>query len=580
MACAARARARPFAESPRRQPNHSLRNSPDTFQSLRGNTALLDSASAIPSRPVWTVEHRPPTTRLGSVRMRRVRRMAVADGPIVSVAEGKLQGTYDGPAVVFRGVPYAAPPIGPLRFKPPVAAPAWDGVRPCVEFGSASPQRGAGVPGKYGVPESTSEDCLYLNIWTSAADDGLRPVMLFLHGGANMIGSSGTHVYNGTRTAMRGAVVVTANYRLGPFGFLHLDGLLPGYVGSGNAGILDGIKALEWVKQNIAAFGGDPDRITLMGSSAGGFNLATAITMPAAAGLARRAVPMSAIGGVHRTIEAATLSTLQTLDALGIDRADPARVLDVPTQRLLEAATFPMLQPIAVVDGVTLPTTVYEAIAAGVTDDIEILVGGTTEERRGEMFADMAAEHPQMRPGDYSDLTTKLSWTGLSDAQLREIYAASVTAEGREPTAENIWAAVVSDRTIYGGVAVAIARANAAKPTFVYRSAFHSPQHDGLFGAYHGVPTPFIFDNPELPTWTATLGDPPPLELSRLYNKALIAFAETGSPTIDELPEWLPYDLEHRWTMQWDLETTLVSDPEPARRALYDNAPPSSWRNR
>jgi para-nitrobenzyl esterase len=504
--------------------------------------------------------------------------MTEADGPVVSTSEGKVQGTYDGEAIVFRGIPYAAPPVGPLRFKPPVRPAAWDGVRPCVEFGAACPQIASGLQHKYGVPEPLDEDCLFLNVWTSAVDDERRPVMVFVHGGANILGSGGTPVYNGARTAMRGAVVVTINYRLGALGFLHLAELLPGYEGSGNAGILDTVRALEWVKENIASFGGDPDRITVLGSSAGGLNLTAAITMPAARGLVRRAIPMSSVAGVHRTAEQAAAGAIAALEAVGLDARNAASVLDIPAAELVARMPFPHLPALAVVDGAYLPDAPYVLISQGATDAIDILVGSTTEERRNEVLVDMTSEAAQFKDLDYSDLATLLPWTGLSDAQIRAVYEPSVAASGREPNPVNVWAAALSDRMIVGGIAVADARLGRDAPTYMYRMAWRSPAAGGEHGAYHGVPTPFVFDNPDLPTWRMTLGEEPPRELSRLYNKALIAFAATGSPAIPEVGDWPRYELPDRWTMEWDLEPRMVRDPDAARRELYAGAPQTAWQ--
>jgi para-nitrobenzyl esterase len=509
----------------------------------------------------------------------------VADGPVVSTTEGKLQGTYDGTAIVFRGVPFAAPPVGPLRFKPPQRPDRWEGVRPAVEFGGACPQPRAGVEGKYGVMQALDEDCLYLNLWTPATDDARRPVMVFLHGGANMIGAGSSKVYNGTRTAMRGAVVVTVNYRLGAFGFLHLADLMPGYEGSGNAALLDAVRAVEWVKENIEAFGGDPDRITLMGSSAGGCNTTSVIAMPASAGLIRRAVPMSSVSGAFRTRESGHEDTLAVYSTLGLDPRQPESILTVPSMRFVDLVGRQVMQPIATVDGDTLPMPAYLAIQGGAASELDVIVGGTTEERRvelidiGESLEGLNMDRPnaQFKVGDYSDLSTFVPWTGMSDAQVRPVFEAAVIAGGRAGSEIDIWASALSQRMIQGGIKLADSRVNAQGATFVYSMAWRSPAQDEKFGAYHGVPTPFIFDNADLPSWTGTLGDPPPLELSRLYNESLIAFAATGSPSVEGLPEWRAYEPEHRWTMRWDRTPEVVSDPDSEVRKLWESAPESYW---
>jgi para-nitrobenzyl esterase len=510
------------------------------------------------------------------------------DGPIVSTSEGAIQGTRDGAAHVFRGIPYAAPPVGPLRFKPPVRAAAWDGVRPCIEFGAACPQPGAGRPGKYGVLQPTDEDCLFLNVWTPAPDDARRPVMVFLHGGANMGGSGGVEVYNGARTAARGAVVVTVNYRLGALGFLHLAELFDGYQGSGNAGVLDCARAIEWVHENIAAFGGDPDRITVLGSSAGAWNLAAAMCMPATLGLIRRAAPMSSVSGVHRSAQGATRGTLALLSVLGLGRADLAALVALPAARFIEAVGYSSLPALPVVDGTHLLSAPYDAMRAGLTDGIDVLCGSATEESRSEAYVDLDAHHPVFRETAY-DLRPLVPWTTKSDAEIEAIYAQAAIERGREPSPPNMYSTALSDRMIMGGIALAEARAASAggaassagdpgaPATYMYRMSWRSPAADGAFGAYHGVPTPFIFDNPDLPTWTATLGDPPPRELSRLYNSSLMAFADTGDPNVEGLPHWPRYHAGARATLDWNTTPTVLEDPDAARRRLYAEAPATDW---
>ena len=205
---------------------------------------------------------------------------------------------------MFRGIPFAAPPVGPLRFKPPQPAEPWSGVRDGSRFGAMAPQGVGSLESMLGAGNfEQSEDCLFLNVATPAADDGRRPVMVWIHGGGFETGAGSIPWYHGTRLARRDdVVVVSINYRLGALGFTHLAALGEGYASAGNAGILDQIAALEWVQDNIAAFGGDPGNVTIFGESAGGMSVGTLLGTPAAAGLFHRAIAQSRRlpGGVDR----------------------------------------------------------------------------------------------------------------------------------------------------------------------------------------------------------------------------------------------------------------------------------------
>src|SRR5438477_9149816 len=209
---------------------------------------------------------------------------------IVETTAGKVQGTVADGVHVFKGIPFGAPPVGELRFRPPQPAPCWEGVRQCQDYGRVALQSPSPLERLFSAraPEM-DEDCLSLNVWTPACDGGKRPVMVWIHGGAFVTGSSATPWYDGSTFARDGVVVVTINYRLGVFGFLHVDG-------QGNNGILDQVLALEWVRDNIAAFGGDPDNVTAFGESAGAMSVGTLLGMPVAKNLFAKAIPQSGAG--------------------------------------------------------------------------------------------------------------------------------------------------------------------------------------------------------------------------------------------------------------------------------------------
>src|SRR5271157_3324720 len=257
---------------------------------------------------------------------------------IVETQYGKVQGTISGPIFVWKGIPFAQPPIGGLRFHAPQAPSPWTGVRDATNFGLTSVQSGRMMQRFFSAtPEPSGEDCLCLNIWSPGVDDKRRPVLFWIHGGAFTLGSGSTPWYDGTAFATNGdVVVVTINYRLGALGFLHLadiDGEEKGF--SNNCGLLDQIAALEWVRYNIAAFGGDPGNITVFGESAGAMSIGTLLAMPAAKGLFQRAILQSGASHTVQDRERATGIARKLMDILGIHKVTD--LVDISLEQLLDA---------------------------------------------------------------------------------------------------------------------------------------------------------------------------------------------------------------------------------------------------
>ncbi|MGH8979270.1 MAG: carboxylesterase/lipase family protein, partial [Acidimicrobiia bacterium] len=244
---------------------------------------------------------------------------------IAATRSGKVEGGEHDGILVFKGIPYATPPVGARRWLAPEREEPWDGVRDATQFSAQSAQGAFAMNAMFGGPEPvTSEDSLYLNVWTPACDDAQRPVMVWIHGGAFVFGSGDTPWYHGTAFAKHGdVVVVTINYRLGAFGFLHLADLFgDAFAGSGNAGILDPVAALEWVRDSIAAFGGDPENVTVFGESAGGGSVGTLLGLPAARGLFTKAIPQSGASSWYATREPATSIAQGFLANLGVKPGD------------------------------------------------------------------------------------------------------------------------------------------------------------------------------------------------------------------------------------------------------------------
>ena len=319
---------------------------------------------------------------------------------IVQTNSGPLRGARENGLAVFRGVPYAAPPVGELRWMPPRPHLPWTEPRDALEFGNVAPQEKSSlIPPAALVEHPESEDCLYLNVWTPAADDGARPVMLWIHGGGFAFGAGSEALYDGSALAARDVVVVTVNYRLGPLGFVRLKELTNGAIPStGNEGLLDQVAALEWVRDNIAVLGGDADNVTIFGESAGGASVQSLLSMPAARGLFHKAIVQSGPGHTHFNVdEAVDKIARPMLEALGT--MDPEALRSITADGLL-AAIPPCMESLVsrdlsvrthwakpVVDGETMPDWSESALASGAQSGMPLMVGTTRDEMSMEMLA-------------------------------------------------------------------------------------------------------------------------------------------------------------------------------------------------
>ncbi len=356
--------------------------------------------------------------------------------PIVETASGKLRGACDNGVCSFKGVPYGASTAGPSRFMPPQPPQPWAGIRDALAYGGRAwqlpnrPKRRPELETLLGPADTTpeGEDCLTLNIWTSGlGDDGRRPVMVWLHGGAFAYGSGNRAVTDGANLARRGdVVVVSVNHRLNIFGFLHLADLGGAqWAHSGNAGMLDIVAALSWVRDNIASFGGDPGNVTVFGESGGGGKVSVLLAMPQASGLFHRAVIQSGAAIRVSIRERANALAEAVLTELGLRRGECAGLRTMPAERVLAAIApasravgrshWPLLDRYdfgPVVDGVDLPQHPAEPEAPAIADDIPLMVGGTSEESAFFLADDDAV------------------WNGsLTEVQLRDRLSAVAGAE-------------------------------------------------------------------------------------------------------------------------------------------------------
>src|SRR6204780_198701 len=314
-------------------------------------------------------------------------------GETVSIHQGKLEGNDQGGLIVFKGIPFAAPPVGSLRWRAPEKPAWWTGVRNALHFGAVAHQNRVQLSALSAmvIDGEQSEDCLSLNVWTPALDGKRRPVMVWIHGGGFTIGSSSQALYDGSVLARRGDVVlVTVNYRLGPLGFIRLADVTNGKIpASGSEGMLDQVAALEWVRDNIAEFGGDPGNVTIFGESAGGMSVGTLLAMPAARGLFHKAIPQSGASHTGSPVARANRTAERILSRLRVNPGDAAAVRALSPAQLLTGTMLddgvtpdpelPMpYQP--VIDGTPVPRSAIEMVADGNAAGVAVMVGSTLEE--------------------------------------------------------------------------------------------------------------------------------------------------------------------------------------------------------
>ncbi|MEQ1864603.1 MAG: carboxylesterase family protein [Micropepsaceae bacterium] len=446
----------------------------------------------------------------------------------VATESGLVEGVQEGAIQVFKGIPYAAPPVGELRWRAPQPAPAWRGARSTVAFSPICPQKGA-YP-EDSPPEPMSEDCLTLNVWTPSASPAQKvPVMVWIYGGGLVNGSASTPLYAGDRLAARGVAVVTFNYRIGALGFLAHPELNKEskHGGSGNYGLLDQIAALNWVRRNIAAFGGDPDQVTIFGQSSGAMSVSALVASPLAKGLFRRAIGES--GGIFEPVEIDPLFTPTGAAEAGVrfaGRAGAATLADLrrlPVEKIIETRFHPQFN----IDGYALTKAPFDAYAAGETNPVDILIGTNADE--GQYFlgktAVTVANANEILARDFPSW---LVWIvgvtpGTTDAEAR---AAVASFNGDMRFRWDMWAWARQAAAGRGRV-------------FFYQFSRTPPFRDGDryfgLGATHGMEMPYVFDHldQQQVAWTAK-----DRELAAIIPTYWTNFAKTGNPNGTGLPQW------------------------------------------
>ncbi|MFK0120353.1 carboxylesterase/lipase family protein [Streptomyces sp. NPDC090994] len=501
--------------------------------------------------------------------------------PVVTTGQGAVRGLRqeDGTAA-FLDIPYAAPPRGAGRFAPPRPHEPWDGVRDATAPGPNAPQseRGLGaldMTPYFGTGWSRGEDYLTVNVWTPEAARGGLPVMVFVHGGGFVAGSTRSALYDGSAFARDGVVLVTLNYRLGIAGFLDLPGA------PANRGLLDVVGALRWVRENIAGFGGDPDNVTLFGQSAGATIVGGVLATPGAAGLFRRAIVQSGSGLGAFTTEQAARVTSAAAEILGVephadafaDLSDDRLVAAVPRLAGIDLRTAAHHDPLIGLSpfSLVLDTQPADAVAAGHGCGVDLLIGTTTEE--GRLYLVPVDRYASSTAGDVADTAAR---SHPDPARLVATYR-----ETRPGASHGELRSAVMGDALFGAGTRALATAHAAHPgsaTFAYEFAWRSHALDGQLGAAHAVELPFVFDRTHLPRLHGPAGllgpDRPPADLAARVHATWIRFATTGDPG------WDPYDTGRRATMRIDAEWTRIDDPRGRELRAWDPAPRPAGRGR
>ncbi|MHA2008840.1 MAG: carboxylesterase/lipase family protein [Promethearchaeota archaeon] len=491
---------------------------------------------------------------------------------IIETTQGKIRGYSRRGVIKFKGIPYAAPPVGNLRFKPPTPVKPWENILDTANFGPIAPQPPPEYEARYvrNLPQSESK-CLTLNVWTKNLDDKSRPVMFWIHGGGFTTGSGiGT---DGARLVLRGdVVVVSINYRLGPLGFLYMPDVPDASV---NVGMLDMIAALKWVKENIKNFGGDPDNVTIFGCSAGGFAVTTLLAMPLAKGLFHKAIPQS--GATHKNSYNPVdgLGNYEDLILkLGIQKGDIKSLRKIPYEELIKNMNRPKWRVRGVVtwgpvvDKDTLPEHPIDAIKNGSAKDIELMTGSTLDEFK--LWTAIKTESYEFEGakllGKVKRVTKFMDLDENKTKQMIEIY------RQRKKAPRDILDAIRTDYEFrIQAIRLAEAQSQHQPNTFMYLFSWKSPYKDGKFGAMHGLEVCFVFNT----LWTR---DVPMIarkteetqELSENMMDAWIAFARTGNPNHKNMPEVSPYDIDKRSTIIFDKEITIKGDPYRNERLAWE----------
>jgi para-nitrobenzyl esterase len=516
--------------------------------------------------------------------------LSSASQPVIETSAGKVRGTSLNGVNIFKGIPYGASTAGKNRFMPPVKPEPWSGVSDAFHYGASAPQTVPGAPGILAPlnflisaenprDAGENEDCLFLNVWTPGLNDGRkRPVMFWIHGGGFTSGSGSAPLYDGANMARRGdVVVVTINHRLGALGYTYLrDAAGQAFAASGNAGMLDIIVALKWVRENIAGFGGDSGRVLIFGESGGGQKVSALLAMPPAKGLFHRAVIESGPGlrMVERD-EAARVGKM-FLDELGVKPERISEIQAVPLDRIMSAQgavnrklgpmTPGLIQGFApAVDGTSLPHHPFDPVAPEVSADVPLIIGHNHTEMT--LFA---GPDPSIFALDEAGLQMRLKPL-LKDSTDSVLRAFRSTYPQENPS--GLYFLIT---TAYPTVAftekIAERRAALGKgATYVYEFTWETPILDGRMRSPHTIEMPFVFNNVGDPlVQKLTGGGADTFPLAERVCDTWVAFARTGSPNSKTLPHWPPYSAADREVMIINTESKVEKDPDRVAREAIE----------
>lgn len=489
---------------------------------------------------------------------------------VVSTSHGKVIGKIEDGLSVFRGLRYAAPPTGTNRFKPPQPLTPWDDVYEAFDFNHAAMQ----TPTASALPSEThSEDCLYLHLWTKGVDNKKRPVMVWLHGGGYWEGAPGRPVYYGHNIAQQDVVIVTVTHRLNVFGFTQLpDSWGPAYKSSGMAGMLDIVSALEWVKDNIAAFGGDPNNVTIFGESGGGAKVSMLMNMPAAEGLFHKAIIQSgAVMDANTNVYGQALGQA-LLDTLGIETGNIEQLSNVEANLIFESQSSALemvkdlapKQPFAgnfspTVDGIELPAFPFSGNPSAFISAIPLMIG--TNKHEATFFPFLAS----LKDDTKADFEKRIS--ELYPEKANEV-ANAFYASYPDYTPGDLSFQLQTNEIFWNNtIRVADIKSVQQAPVYLYRFDWESQTvRNGVqLKATHAVDVPIIFGTYESLRGFVGPGNGPELMMKQML-PTWVAFAKSGDPNNASIPEWPAYNTSSRQTMLFNLKSEVVSDPASAVR--------------
>jgi para-nitrobenzyl esterase len=492
-------------------------------------------------------------------------------GVVVRTSSGPVKGETEGGVLVYRGIPFAEPPTGELRFRPPVPPRAWPEVRPALDFAPACPQSVSADPTENNNTVM-AEDCLAVNVWTPSVEGKKRPAMVFIHGGAFIEGSARNSWYDGTALAKRGnVVVITVQYRLGALGFLELSEIAgQEYAQSGNLGILDQLAALQWVRDNASAFGGDAGNVTIFGESVGATSVGILMAIPAARGLFHKAIleSNSAVRVGHDRAAARDLAR----EFLKVSGAKTVGDLQRMSVSQIQAAQEKLFTTVfgdssfgPTWDGVVIPEPAVKMIVSGQAATVPVLLGTNLDEVRYWSTIENLPLETKPEPLLMRQLTAIV---GHSAGRVLDTYRRADSSYGD---------AVIRLETdlLFRMTAIRIAEAICRRqPTYMYLFTYRSTSPVSNYGSAHSMELPFVFGViDELEAIAFTGRDPHRQALMQQMQQSWVNFARTGNPGHPGLPAWPKYNLEMRPTMELGIRVRVLNDPQSEQRKAWDGIP-------